>query len=117
MTLEGSVDALWKKYHAEEVVSQLTGVIAIKNYLAAVPTQDTSDELIAENVVKALARRTAIEPEAVQVQVANGVVTLTGVVPNWKAHDDAYRTALHTFGALEVDNQLLVALPSEVAVE
>jgi osmotically-inducible protein OsmY len=41
--------------------------------------------------------------------VANGVVTLTGAVPNWTARQVAKQSALHTFGAIGVDDQLVVA--------
>ncbi len=107
--LEGTLDALWKKSHAEEVISQLTGVMAIDNKLAAVPTKDTSDELIAESLAGALKRNPMINEDAIEVRVANGVVRLTGAVPNWAARQVVYNTALHTFGAIGVDDQLLVA--------
>jgi len=107
--LDGSVDALWKVAHAEEVVSRLSGVTAIENKLTVVPTKDTSDEMIADSVVGALRRNPLINEDAVNATVANGVVTLTGVVPNWTAREVAYYSALHTFGAIGVDNQLVVA--------
>lgn len=109
VTLEGSVDALWKKSHAEEIVSQLTGVTAINNKLTGVPTKDTSDEMIAESLVNALKRNPMVNADAVEVRVANGVVTLTGAVPNWAARQVIYNSALHTFGAIGVDDQLVVA--------
>lgn len=109
VTLEGTVDALWKKFHAEEVVSQLSGVTAIDNQLAGVPTKDTSDEMIAGWVVNALSRNPVIKADTVEVQVANGVVTLAGVVPNWAARQAVHEVALHTFGALGVDDRLKIA--------
>jgi len=107
--LEGSVDALWKVAHAEEVVSRLSGVAAIENRLTVVPTKDTSDELIAEAIVSALKRNPLINEDAVKATVTNGVVRLAGAVPNWTAREVAHYSALHTFGAIGVDNQLVVA--------
>lgn len=109
VTLEGTVDALWKKFHAEEVVAQLSGVTAIDNQLAGVPTKDTSDEMIAEWVVNALNRNPVIKADTIEVQVANGVVALAGVVPNWAARQAVHEVALHTFGALGVDDHLRIA--------
>jgi len=107
--LEGPVDALWKKSHAEEVLLQLTGVTAVENKLTVVPTKDASDETIAESLASALKRNPMINADAVDVRVANGVVRLTGAVPNWAARQVAYQSALHTFGAIGVDDQLVVA--------
>lgn len=109
VTLEGATDALWKKLHAEEVVLQLTGVTAIDNKLTVVPTKDISDEMIAESLVNALKRNPTINADAVEVRVANGVVRLTGAVPNWAARQLVYESALHTFGVIGVDDQLAVA--------
>jgi len=109
ITLEGSVDALWKVAHVEDVVSRLSGVTAIENKLTVVPTKDTSDELIAESVLSALKRNPMINEEAIEVAAANGVVKLTGAVPNWPAREVAHQSAAQTFGAIGVDNQLLVA--------
>ena len=109
VTLEGSVDALWKKFHIEEVVSQLSGVTAIDNQLVGVPTKDTSDEMIAEWVVNALNRNPSLNSQPIEVRVVNGVVRLAGVVPNWPARQTAIDVALHTFGALGVDDQLKIA--------
>jgi osmotically-inducible protein OsmY len=103
------VDALWKKTHAEEVISELTGVTAIDDKLTVVPTKDTSDQTIAELLVNALKRNPMINEDAVEIRVANGVVTLTGAVPNWAARQVVHSSALHTFGAIAVDDQLVVA--------
>ncbi len=109
VTLEGSVDAVWKKAHAEALISELTGVTAIVDKLACVPTKDTSDEIISEMVVNALKRNPTINDKAIEVRVANGVVRLSGAVPDWSARKAAYQTALNTFGVIGVDDQLLVA--------
>lgn len=109
VTLEGSVDALWKKSHAEEVISQLTGVMAIDNKLTAVPTKDASDEMIADSLASAVKRNPMINANAVDVRVANGVVQLTGAVRNWATRQVVHNTALHTFGVIGVDDQLLIA--------
>lgn len=109
VTLEGSVDALWKKVHAEEIVANLTGVTAIDNQLTCVPTKDTSDEIIADLVVSALGRTRGINTGAIGVTVANGVVRLTGAVAHRSARDAALKVALHTFGAIGVDDQLVTA--------
>lgn len=108
VTLEGSVDALWRKFHAEDVLMQLTGVAGINNKLTVVPTKDVSDELVAESLNNALSRNPMINADAIEVRVANGVVRLGGAVPNWTARQIVYNSALNTFGAIGVDDHLVV---------
>ncbi len=109
VVLEGAVDALWKKSHVEDILLQLTGVTAIENKLTIVPTKDASDELIAKSLSDALKRNPTVNDDAVEVRVANGVVTLSGAVPNWAAREVVYNSALHAFGAIGVVDRLTVA--------
>jgi osmotically-inducible protein OsmY len=109
VTLDGSVDAVWKQRQVENIISQLTGVIAIDNQLATVPTKDISDEVIAQSVKKALQLNPLINESVVEVKVANAVVTLTGAVPNAVARRLAYDAALYTTGAIGVNDQLMIA--------
>ncbi len=109
VTLEGSVDALWKQPYVEDLISRLTGVTAIDNKLTTVPTKDVSDEIIAESVIEALNRNPAINADAVEVTVANAVVRLAGAVRDRRAREIAHHTAMQAFGAVAVDNQLMVA--------
>jgi len=108
-TLEGSVDALWKQPYLEEIVSRLTGIIAIDNKLTTVPTKDVTDEIIADAVIAALKRNPLINADALEVTVTNAVVRLSGAVRDWRAREIAHHTAMHTFGVLGVDDQLMSA--------
>ncbi len=109
VTLEGSVDALWKLPLVEDLVARLSGVTAIDNKLAVVPTKDVSDERIAESVVEAFKRNPKINADAVEVTVANAVVKLTGAAHDWGAKELARDTAMRAFGAIGVDDELMVA--------
>lgn len=109
VTLEGSVDALWKEPYVEDLVSRLTGVTAIENKLATVPTKDVSDEIIAETVVDALKRNPSINADAIEVTVTNAVVKLAGAVPDHRTREVVDSTAWHALGAIGVDDQLVVA--------
>jgi osmotically-inducible protein OsmY len=100
---------MWKQGQVENIVSQLTGVTAIENRLATVPTNDISDEVIAQSVEAALRLNQLINESVVEVKVANAVVTLTGVVPSAVARRLAYDAALYTTGAIGVKDQLMVA--------
>jgi len=112
VTLAGTVDAYWKKLEAEDLAAGVSGVIGVSNELAVVPTEDVVDEAIAEDVVQAIDRSIEVNVENVDVRVQNGVVTLSGVVDSWNAHDAAYEAAVNTLGVTEVVDELLVELPA-----
>ena len=44
VTLEGTVDAFWKKVRAEDLALGMRGVINLTNKIAVVPTQTIADE-------------------------------------------------------------------------
>jgi len=108
VTLEGSVDAYWKKAGAEELVSDLIGVVTVANQLAVVPTESVVDKAIADDVVSALERNAAVDARSINVEVENGVVILSGVVPNASAVREALGSARYTAGALDVVNKLRI---------
>ncbi len=109
-TLEGTVDAFWKKTYVENRLVGLRGVIFVENKLAVTPTRDVVDEAIAEDVVAAMERDVLVDPEDVTVEVIDGIVTLTGTVPTWSSRRAAEDDAIYTAGVAGVDNRLRVAL-------
>lgn len=48
-----------------------------------------------------------IDPEKITVTVNNGIVTLSGSVPNWTAYRLAEDDALNTSGVIDVNNKLI----------
>ena len=113
VTLEGSVDALWKKLYAEDLVAYLPGVLAVDNKLAIVPTKDFVDQDIASDITAALERNALVDPEQVNVEVANGAVSLAGTVDSWAARKAAERAAILTPGVREVKNDVIIAPSKE----
>lgn len=113
VSLNGTVDAYWKKMEAADVVASLVGVIDVENELAVVPTEDTLDKTVAEDVVMALERDALINAENVTVEVENGTVTLSGTVTSWAARRAAYEAALYTTGVVDVRNLLSVLTEPE----
>lgn len=108
VSLEGSVDAYWKKLRIEDLAYDMIGVITVSNKLAVVPTRDLEDQAIAEDMVAALDRSALIDVESVDVEVEDGIVTLTGTVPSWMAWDEAQRAAQYTEGVVDVINDLTI---------
>lgn len=108
VTLEGSVDAYWKKLRAENIASDTTGVLGVTNKVAVVPTESFIDKEIAEDIVHAIDRRYDVRPDDVDVKVKNGTVTLTGKVPSWRAYSAITTIAENTAGVLDVESNLII---------
>lgn len=109
VTLDGAVDAYWKKVHAEEVASTIKGVLRINNRLNVIRAKDFVDREIGEDITQALERNALIDAEDVDVTVENGVVTLTGTVPSHTARQAAYKAARYTLGVVDVKNNVVAA--------
>lgn len=108
VTVEGSVDTLWKKDRVEEIVMDLTGVVGMTNKLAVVPTANVLDEEIGESILGALDRNAEIDVNLVDVKVENATVKLSGTVPTRNARRAAYEAALFTQGVSEIVDNLVV---------
>jgi osmotically-inducible protein OsmY len=106
--LEGTVDAYWKRWKAEDLVSNLRGVLDIENHLAVVPSESFLDKDIAKDIEEALERDLYVKAEDVTVMVEVGKVTLTGAVSSNYARNRAYEAAAFTQGVIEVDNNIVV---------
>ncbi len=109
VTLEGTVDEYWQRWKAEDLVSDLSGVITVENHLTVVPTESYVDKDIAEDIEAALERNLYVDAENVTVKVENGAVTLTGTLPTYNARRRAYSAAANTLGVVEVNNNIVVA--------
>jgi osmotically-inducible protein OsmY len=108
VTIDGSVDAYWKKLRTEQVIGEITGVMAITNRLAVVPSKAIVDDVIAEDIVGAIDRSYAVDAENVDVRVKDGSVTLSGRLPNRVAIEAAIEAACNTFGVKEVVDRLVI---------
>lgn len=108
VTLRGTVESYWRKRKAEEVSSNLAGVVKVRNLLAVVPEDDYVDEEIANNIMESMKRNPFVDAEAVDVRVKNGHVQLSGKVKNWTAREEAYSTAHRTNGVIEVTKRIRI---------
>lgn len=106
VTLEGTVNAHWKRLYVEDLVGSIAGVTWIRNFLAVAPAENFLDRIIAENVVAALERDPEVDAEQVEVSVKAGVVILSGYVPSWASRKSADKDASVTPGVSAVENHL-----------
>jgi osmotically-inducible protein OsmY len=117
ITLEGTVDALWKKLKIEEISSNLSGAKQIINMISIVPLETHIDQVISEAVVEALKRNIYVDEKDITVWVENQIVTLSGSVPNWAAYNAARDTAQFTPGVTDVQNNLSLSIPDDTAIQ
>jgi osmotically-inducible protein OsmY len=111
VTLEGSVDAFWKRHRAEEVVLGVEGARQAVNHLAVVPGHKADDRDIAVRIMDGLEHNTLLDAQAIDVKVRNALVTLRGAVPGPRAKWEAFQIALWTEGVADVRDELEIAPP------
>jgi len=108
VSLAGTQDAYWKKIKAENLISGISNVINISNKIEVFPKEDYSDESIANEILAGLTRTTIINIKEIVVGVKNGIVTLSGVIPDWKTHNSILRVVTFTKGVRDIENNLLI---------
>ena len=106
VTLEGHVDAYWKTFRAQQIISDVIGVVDIDNKLAVVPTETITDQVIATDIVNAMDRSYAVNTDDVNVEVEDGIVTLSGTMLTRASYDAALECAFNTFGVKDVKDRL-----------
>jgi osmotically-inducible protein OsmY len=111
VTLEGTVDALWKKEQIESDVYRTKGVLGVRNNLAVVPSDDVNDEDIALALTNALKRNKHIEPDNLDIIVENGHVKLEGSIQKQKVRSEIKKTCLFTDGVRSVEDNLVIKYP------
>jgi osmotically-inducible protein OsmY len=108
VTLEGSVDAYWKKERVEDTASNSEGVVDIVNKISIVPTEDFLDKDIAEEIMGSISRNFNVDEENIDVIVKNGEVTLSGSVSDWNAYRAVLDAAEFTPGVKDVKDHLII---------
>ncbi|HCY85844.1 MAG TPA: transport-associated protein [Desulfobacteraceae bacterium] len=106
--LNGSVDTFWKKEKAERLTGELRGVMIVENNLAVVPSEKTQDQSIAAYILEVMKRNLKFDIDGITVSVNNGLVSLSGTVPDKRAFKEAADAARFTLGVTGVDNNLEV---------
>jgi osmotically-inducible protein OsmY len=119
ITLTGSVSTYVQKLAAERAAKRVLGVKAVANDIEVRPgvSHQRNDTEIAQAAVKALEWHTAIPQDRITVRVANGWVTLEGMVPLPYQRTAAEGAVRYLTGVKGVMNQITVrptVKPAEV---
>jgi osmotically-inducible protein OsmY len=111
--LTGTVPSYTEKVTAEEDVARIKGVRGVQNDLKVSRVRLFTDEEIADGVRRGLDRDVRIvNPDTISVAVTNGVVSLSGTVPNARLRIAAEEDAWNVPGVADVMNDIAVAPPT-----
>jgi osmotically-inducible protein OsmY len=108
VNLKGTVDAYWKKRLVEDISLSATGSINVQNEIRVESMSKTVDEIIKQDIHKALNDNLNVRSEWITVEVNDGVVRLTGNVPDFDAARAAYVSAVFVDGVVDVRNDVVV---------
>ena len=105
--LRGVVERLSEREAAEEVVRNLVGVRDVVNEIRVAHAAFRRD--LETDVEAAIRRRFGADGHRIGITSADGVVTVSGVVPTLAILEDIEHTVRSIRGVTRIDNQLLVA--------
>ena len=108
VTLEGTVGSYWQMHKANNLVSELNGVIDVQNKIVVIPTEFLTDDVIANNIKTAISNHPPLSEQNVVVYVDHGAVTLSGSVSNQRDKQDAFNIATLARGISEIYNEIEV---------
>jgi len=111
LTLRGSVTWYWQLHRVDELVSNIIGVIDVKNELTVVPSEKISDEIIALEITKELEHADHIDPSQILIEVKHGTVILSGTLRTYAAEQEAYDATIQQAGVTKIVNNITIATP------
>ncbi len=106
--LRGTVRSRVEKQEAENDARWVAGVIDVINHIVVKPEMKIADAEIARDVRAALIKNTRLDLTEMNLDVSDGVVTLTGEVPSFTQKRIAEFVAFSVPGVVDVLNELHV---------
>ncbi len=108
VTLSGTVGSAVDKNVAEQLARETVAVRGVTDSIVVRPEVD--QESVRTAITSALVRGAVDEAQGVSVNVADDVVSLRGVVQNWRDYEAIESAAVGTPGVRSVRNRLVVNL-------
>jgi osmotically-inducible protein OsmY len=108
VTLRGTVRSLHQSRLAADIAKSVSGVRAVENELVIDPRDHWEDGEIRGAALQALMSSPDVPPDAVDVTVANGWLTLRGQVKHQYESDAAFNTVAGLPGIEGMTNRIVV---------
>ncbi len=108
VTLNGSVDAFWKKREIKVIAANTKGVVDVIDEIDIVPSREYTDKEITRELKKTIDRRPGVSQEDVDVNVSDGEVTIEGTVPNWFTYSRIKISSENTLGVVDVVDKIKI---------
>jgi len=104
--LQGNVNSYWKKDKIRKIASQVKGVISVSDKIKVVPEEETKDSEIRESIITLMNKSVHIDADKVQLEVMNGIVELSGILPSMSMYNAVMKLVKSTKGVIEIRNDL-----------
>ncbi len=111
VSLSGTVDSYWQKSLAEDVALFTKGVTEVANNLSVSVTKSIVDIDIERDIKSTFKRSGLVKEEDITVSVTNGIVRLSGTVPNYTVKKQAKNIAMYTAGVIDVVDDIVLGRP------
>jgi len=118
VTLTGTVEWLFQKKLAEDLVRHVHGVVAIHNHIIVRPLAVQRD--IQRRITRELHHNADVDARDIQATLEGTIVILNGRVQSWRQREAAEWAASHAAGVTRVDNHIVVAplpLPTDDVID
>lgn len=104
VTLEGEADWNFQKVSAQKAVENLHGIRGLVNNIKV--KNKIANQDIKQKIAHAFIRNAAIDSDAIEVEVVDDIIILSGNVSSWSEKREAERIAWASPGVTEVDNRI-----------
>lgn len=104
--LQGKVNSYWKKDKIRTMASQVKGVVSVSDKIKVIPEEETKDSEIKESLITTMTNSVHIDADKVQLEVTNGIVELSGILPSMSMHNAVMKLVKSTRGVIEIKDNL-----------
>jgi len=104
--LQGKVNSYWKKDKIKKMASQVKGVVSVSDSITVFPEEETSDIEIKETLITAMSNSVHIDVDKVKLEVSNGLVELSGILPSMSMYNAVIKFVKSTRGVIEIKDNL-----------
>lgn len=104
--LQGKVNSYWKKDKIIKMASQIKGVVSVSDNITVIPDDETKDNEIKESLITLMSNSVHIDADKVQLEVNNGIVELSGILPSMSMYNAVMKLVKSTKGVIEIKDNL-----------